>query len=256
MANVSGQFIWHDLMTSDTQAAGAFYTAVIGWTAADSGMPGAPYTIIAAGEDPVGGIMAIPPGDEGMPPCWTGYVGVDNVDAFTNRVVERGGKVWKAPRDIPGVGRFSVVADPQGAAFILFKGNSEFAPVARPMGTVGHFAWNELHAGEGESAFQWYAELFGWTADEAHDMGGFTYRTFRSGGDQAVGGMMTKMPDAPNPFWTYYVWAGDIDAAAARVKSHGGEVLMGPHEVPGGAWIVNCRDPQGAFFNLLGQREG
>lgn len=256
MANRMSRFVWHDLMTSDVDAAARFYAAVIGWSTEDSGMPGPPYLMLKSGDEMVGGIMAIPDGDAGMPPCWTGYVGVDNVDAFTHRVVERGGRVWKAPQDIPGVGRFSVVADPHGAVFILFRGSSPQGPAEQPMGTPGHFAWNELHAGEGESAFLWYAELFGWTADEAHDMGGFTYRTFRSGGDRAVGGMMTKMPDAPAPFWTYYVWAGDIDAAAGRVKSHGGVVLMGPHEVPGGAWIINCRDPQGAYFNLLGQREG
>ena len=110
-------FIWHDLMTTDTKAAEAFYKAVIGWTMADSGQPGGGYTVLMAGQAPVGGIMAIPEG-ETMPPCWTGYIGVDDVDAWTGKVAAKGGKVWKAPQDIPGVGRFSVVADPHGAAFI------------------------------------------------------------------------------------------------------------------------------------------
>lgn len=247
------KFIWHDLVTTDMKAAEEFYTAVTGWTATDSGMPGAAYTIVAAGEDPVGGIMPVPPG-ESMPACWTGYVGVDDVDAWTAKVVDKGGKVHKPAQDIPGVGRFSVVADPQGAVFILFRGTSDFAPPEKPMGTLGHFAWNELHAGDGSSALDWYRDLFGWSEEESLDMGGFTYHTFRTGGEAAVGGMMTRMPDTPGPFWTYYIWVGDIDIAASRVTGKGGKVLMGPHEVPGGAWIVNCVDPQGAFFNLLGQR--
>lgn len=254
MTSATGRFIWHDLMTTDTKAAEAFYTVVTGWTATDSGMPGAPYTILAAGEDAIGGIMAIPQGDAGMPPCWTGYVGVPDVDAYTDRIAKSGGKVWKAPRDIPGVGRFSVVADPQGAVFILFKGTSEFAPASRPMGAAGHFAWNELHAGDGEKAFDWYQYMFGWEKAEAHDMGGFTYTTFRTGDDAAVGGMMTKMAFEPAPYWAYYVWVADFDAAGERVKAHGGKVLMDAHEVPGGAWILACQDPQGAYFNLLGQR--
>lgn len=249
------KFVWHDLMTTDVAAAERFYGAVVGWKIQDSGMPGPAYSLLFAGDAMAGGIMAIPEEQKEMPPCWTGYIGVDNVDAGTKMVTDRGGKLWKGPQDIPGVGRFSVVADPQGAVFILFKGNSESPPPELPMDTPGHFAWNELMAGEAGEAANWYASLFGWTRDEAHDMGGFTYHTLKTGGETSSVGMMTKMPEMPVPFWGYYVWVSGIDAAADRVKANGGEVLMGPHEVPGGAWIINCRDPQGAYFNLLGTKE-
>lgn len=255
MRDAAGRFIWHDVMTGDTKGAEAFYTAVIGWRATDSGMPEAPYTILHAGDDPVGGIMAIQPGDTGMPPCWTGYIGVADVDAMTDKVAARGGKVWKAPQDIPGVGRFSVVADPHGAAFILFKGSSEFGPVTRPMGTVGHIAWNELHANDREEALSWYCDLFGWKPAERNQMTpDFIYQTVAMGTEAANGGMMTRMHFEPWPYWAYYIWAGDIDAAAGRVTAHGGQVMMGPHEVPGGAWILAARDPQGAHFHLIGSK--
>jgi len=249
-------FIWHDLMTTDIEAARRFYGAVAGWRIAESGIPGSGYLVLHAGDDPVGGIMAIPPGDDAMPPCWTGYVGVADVDAKAGQVAALGGAIVKAPQDIAGVGRFAVVADPQGAVFILFRGNSPEGPPARPMGTPGHFAWAELHADEATSAFAFYRAMFGWTPGVAHDMGGFVYQTFSTGGDGEAGGMMTKMEGTPGPFWSYYVWVGDIDAAVARVTAEGGTVLMAPHEVPGGAFIANCQDPQGAMFNLLGQRQG
>lgn len=248
------KFVWHDLMTTDVAAAERFYAAVIGWKIQDSGMAGPAYSVLFAGEDSVGGIMAIPEGQT-MPPCWTGYIGVNDVDAWTTKVTGKGGKVWKEPQDIPGVGRFSVVADPHGAAFILFRGNSAEGPVERPMDTPGHFAWNELMSGNASEALDWYSGLFGWTADEAHDMGGFTYHTLKTGGDTSAVGMMTKMPEMPVPYWSYYVWVEGIDAASQRVNANGGQVLMGPHEVPGGAWIINCRDPQGAYFNLIGTKE-
>ncbi|MFZ1681428.1 MAG: VOC family protein [Rhizobiaceae bacterium] len=254
MANSMSRFVWHDLMTTDVDAAARFYAAVIGWKSEDSGMPGPPYLMLKAGDDTVAGIMAIPPGDEGMPPCWTGYVSVADVDDFAARVAASGGKVWKQPADIEGVGRFAVVADPHGAVFILFRGNSPQGPAERPMDTPGHFAWNELMAGNGDEAAAWYAGLFGWDEDEAHDMGGFTYRTLRTGGATSSVGMMTKMPDMPIANWSYYTWVDGIDAAAGRVTANGGAVLMGPHEVPGGAWIANCRDPQGAFFSLIGTK--
>ena len=249
------KFVWHDLMTTDPKAAAAFYSAVIGWKAEDSGMPGQDYTILWSGKNMAGGMMAIPEDQKDMPPCWTGYIGVDDCDTWTRKVTDRGGKVWKAPQDIPGVGRFSVVADPHGAVFILMWGNSETPPPDLPMDTPGHFAWNELFAGDSKEAVEWYADLFGWTPDEAHDMGAFTYHTLKTGGETSSVGIMTKMPEMPVPFWGYYVWVGGINAAAGRVKANGGEVLMGPHEVPGGAWIINCRDPQGAYFNLLGTKE-
>ncbi|MGL4488789.1 MAG: VOC family protein [Rhizobiaceae bacterium] len=249
------KFVWHDLMTTDPKAAAAFYGKVIGWKIEDSGMPGPEYLMVHAGEHAVGGIMAIPEGQKDMPPCWTGYIGVDDVDVWTKKVADKGGKVHKDPQDIPGVGRFSVVADPHGAAFILFWGDSDEPPVELSMDTPGAFGWNELMAGNVDEATDWYSSLFGWTRDEAHDMDGFMYHTLKTGGVVSSVGMMNKMPDMPFPFWTYYTWVNGIDAAASRVTSNGGEILMGPHEVPGGAWIVSCCDPQGAFFNLIGSKE-
>jgi uncharacterized protein len=246
------KFVWHDLMTTDTKAAAKFYENVIGWRAADSGMPGTDYTLFHAGENMAGGMMAIPEAQAGTPACWTGYIGVDDCDVWTKKVTDKGGKLCNAPQDIPGVGRFSVVADPHGAVFILMQPSSDEAGPELPMDTPGHVAWNELMSGNVEEAKDWYASLFGWAKDEAHDMGGFTYHTFKTGGQTSSVGMMTKMPDMPMPFWTYYIWVGPIHAAAARVKDNGGQVLMGPHEVPGSAWIANCCDPQGAFFSLIG----
>jgi uncharacterized protein len=252
---MTNKFVWHDLMTTDTKAAAQFYSNVVGWKAEDSGMPEQDYTLFYAGDNVAGGLMACPEDQKGMPPCWTGYIGVDDCDTWTSKVVDKGGKVWKEPQDIPGVGRFSVVADPHGAVFILMADTSGQPAPELPMDTPGHFAWNELMSGDAGEAAGWYASLFGWTKDEAYDMGGFTYHTLKTGGETSSVGMMNKMPDMPVPFWGYYVWVGGIHPAAERVKANGGEVLMGPHEVPGGAWIVSCKDPQGAFFNLIGTKE-
>jgi predicted enzyme related to lactoylglutathione lyase len=249
-------FVWYDVMTSDTKGAAAFYRNVIGWSAQDSGMADRSYTILSMGPTMIGGLMPIPEEARAMGtrPTWTGYIGVDDVDAVAKRVTAAGGAVHRPPEDIPGVGRFAVVADPQGAGFMLFKGASEQTPTPSGPGTPGHVGWHELHAGDGAKAFAFYADLFGWTKGEAMDMGPMgVYQLFATGGSP-VGGMMTKTPDTPAPFWLYYFNVDAIDAAAGRVRDSGGQVVNDPMQVPGGSWIVQCRDPQGALFALLAQK--
>jgi uncharacterized protein len=64
--------------------------------------------------------------------------------------------------------------------------------------------------------------------------------------------MALKQPDAPQPHWLYYINVASVDAALARTAAGGGKVLMGPHQVPGGSWIVMGQDPQGAAFAVVG----
>lgn len=159
------------------------------------------------------------------------------------------------PRDIPNIGRFSVIADPQSAAFALFKplDSCEDQPVE--LGTPGRVGWHELLAADWEQALAFYNELFGWQKADAMDMGAMgTYQLFSAGGP-AIGGMFTKPPMVPARHWLYYFTVGDIDAAVERVKAGGGEILNGPMEVPGGGWIIQGKDPQGAMFALFGKRD-
>ena len=121
------------------------------------------------------------------------------------------------------------------------------------MDAPGRVGWHELLAADWEKALAFYGELFGWQKADA-DVGAMgTYQLFSAGG-QTIGGMVTKPPTVPVPFWLYYFNIGDIDAAAKRVTAGGGQILDGPLELPGGSWIVQCTDPQGAMFALEGKR--
>ena len=117
-----GAFGWTELMTTDAEAAKQFYTALFGWETEEApmevmeGMEGMKYTVIKVDGDPVGGLTGMPPECQGMPPCWGIYVTVDDVDATAGRVERLGGKLLRPPADIPNVGRFCVIQDPQGAA--------------------------------------------------------------------------------------------------------------------------------------------
>ncbi|MDQ2801380.1 MAG: serine hydrolase, partial [Pseudomonadota bacterium] len=212
------------------------------------------YTVLSAGETPVGGLMELPQRarDAGARPGWIGYVAVDDVDAVALRVRDAGGAIHRAAEDIPGIGRFAIVDDPQGATFTLFKAldAGETPPAAGA--TPGHVGWHDLQAADWEAAFAFYADLFGWTKAEAIDMGPMgIYQLFATGG-APVGGMMTKTDAMPAPGWTYYFNVDDTDTAVIRVKDAGGQVLNGPQQVPGGQWVAQCLDPQGAVFGMVG----
>ena len=254
MSTSHGEFVWYELLTTDVQAAAGFYRNVIGWSTQDMATPSGSYTILSVGQTGVGGLMALPSEalKMGARPGWIGYIGVSDVDTYVQRVIQAGGVVHRAAEDIPGVGRFAVVADPQGAAFVLFKGFSDQRPPQPPPGTHGLVGWHELHAGECASAFAFYSELFGWTQADAIDMGTMgIYQLFKTGAEP-VGGMMTKTAAMPVPLWLYYFNVDDFDAAVERVKANAGQVVNGPHQVPGGNWIVQCLDPQAAPFALVG----
>ncbi|HTY16623.1 MAG TPA: VOC family protein [Myxococcota bacterium] len=255
MTDPRPRFIWYELMTSDPDAAEAFYRAVVGWKTADAGQTGMRYTILSAGERGMGGLTALPAeaAAAGARPGWLGYVGVPDTDAAAKRIVEAGGAIHRPPDDIPNVGRFAVVADPGGAMFMLLTPlpRGDAPPPAEPT-TPGLVSWHELYSSIGqESAFRFYASQFGWETSELMDMGPMgKYRIFGADGVR-MGGMMDKPESAPASAWGFYVSVDGIDAAIDRIKASGGQVLMGPSEVPGGSWIVQAVDPQGAAFALV-----
>ena len=264
MSDSQGRFVWYELMTTDTAAAAAFYGKVVGWGSQDTQVSGTAYSMFTAGETPVGGLMDLPEDARkaGAGPMWLGYVAVDDVDGATDRAKSLGGRVHVPPRDVPNIGRFSVIADPQTAPLALFAPSGPRpSPAAEPgtpgrePGPPGRVGWHELLAGDRETAFAFYRALFGWEKADAVDIGAMgVYQLFSAGG-QTIGGMFTKPPMVPRPFWLYYFVVGDIDAAADRVRSGGGQVANGPMDVPGGGWILQGLDPQGAMFALLGRRD-
>ena len=128
-------FVWYELMTTDASAAEKFYKDVVGWKAQDMSQGDMKYTGLLAAGMPVAGLMTLPKDAcaAGAKPGWTGYIGVDDVDATAARVTKAGGKIHVPPTDIPNVGRFAMMADPQGAVFCLFKPRRRHAaPGGRP----------------------------------------------------------------------------------------------------------------------------
>jgi predicted enzyme related to lactoylglutathione lyase len=184
----------------------------------------------------IGGIMAQSEEERaaGVPPNWLGYVDVANVDESAKRVQQLGGKVLVPGTDIPDIGRFAVIADPQGAVLALYSSSnpSDAVPGRGP----GHFSWAELNTTDWKAAWKFYSELFGWKPTQS--MGGMSNAA-----------TMIKAP----AHWLHYVTVPNADEAAKQVVAKGGKVLNGPMDVPGGGRIAQCMDPQGGMFAVYAE---
>lgn len=257
MPDFQGRFVWYELMTTDVGGAKAFYGDVLGWTFKDVPMPGMTYTLAHAGDAQVAGLMDIPPDAKAMnvPPNWTGYVAVADVDASAAQLSGLGGKIVRPPEDIPGVGRFAIVTDPQGAYLALFRGDGD-GPTKPGQMQPGHVGWHELYTSDLEAGFAFYQAMFGWTLSRDMDMGPEMgpYRVFGKDGVD-LGGMMKQPPGFPASAWGYYFNVGDIDETVAKFTGGGGQVMNGPMEVPGPMWVFNGMDPQRAYVSMVGTRK-
>jgi predicted enzyme related to lactoylglutathione lyase len=254
MSSKANNFVWYELMTTDVAAAEAFYCAVIGWNAQHPEIGRQhQYTLVRIGENGVAGMMTMPEEavKAGGRPGWVGYIGVDDTDSKVGELAAKGCKIYKQPTDIPDVGRFAVVADPQGAVFMLFTPAGEAPADTLAPNAPGTVGWRELYAGDGATAFDFYAGQFGWTKGESMDMGEMGVYQLFAAGSHPVGAIMTKPANIPTPFWNFYFVVDEINAGLKRVTDHGGTVVMGPMEVPGGTLVAQCTDPEGLLFSLM-----
>ena len=116
-----GNFSLNELLTTDLASAKEFYGELFGWSFTETkNIYGNSYLVIHKGNTVIGGMMlkdGIVPDD--VPPLWDPYVSVDDVEASAKRVEKLGGEVVVPPTDIPNVGRFCVIRDPQGASLNL-----------------------------------------------------------------------------------------------------------------------------------------
>jgi predicted enzyme related to lactoylglutathione lyase len=258
MGNSHGDFIWYELIAPDPDAATRFYEAVTGWTIANPGNDGFDYREISAGSEHVGGMLKIDNdmAAHGAKPAWIGYIAVDDVDAAVAKVEAEGGRVTMPARDMEGIGRFAMVADPQGAPFYLMRPTP---PADRPdkqshafsVDRPGHVSWNELTTSDPAAARAFYGDLFGWSSDEFMPMGEMGEYRFLDHDGTRIGALCGTAP-GQQPKWRYFVRVASIGAAKDSIESNGGAVAMGPQEVPGGDHIIIAKDPQGAEFALVG----
>jgi predicted enzyme related to lactoylglutathione lyase len=235
-----GTFSWAELLTSDADAAKAFYTSVFGWEYRDNPLgDGQVYsTALRDGKD-VGALYA-----SEQPPHWNCYVTVESADAVAARAGELGATVAAEAFDVMDVGRMAVIVDPVGAALCLWEPKTHIG--ATLVNAPGALTWNDLITPDPADSARFYGDLFGWTTEEIPGANG--YRVIKNG-ERTNGGMMPldpRMGTTP-PNWMPYFGHEDIDRLLGEVGGLGGQVFNGPMRMPQGS-IAVLGDPQGAAF--------
>lgn len=245
-----GRFVWHDLMTTDLPTAVKFYRSLFPeWSlqAIPTGGPVAYHSIRANGLD-CGGICPIA-ADGGIPSHWLGYVAVDDCAAAVRRTESAGGRCLVPMMSVPGVGKFAVVADPQGAILKPFEIEKNVSLPATPRS--GQFAWDEVLAPDVSELRRFYESVFGWSSMETPIENTGVYSLFKVGQDNVAGGI--SMPDdSDHPaYWLPYLYADDLDQRSAQAASLGAVTCVPPQDIPGIGRFAVHTDPTGSNFALF-----
>jgi hypothetical protein len=190
-----------------------------------------------------------------IPPNWSFYVTVDDVDACAERASALGAKIQVPPQDIPTVGRFCGFFDPQGAFIAAITYSYEDMEGDGPdftkaFVTHGAFSWFELRVPDIDAAAAFYREVFGWNI-EAMDMPTGPYHIIKVG-EAGVGGIIS--PPAEHgvpPHWGAYVTVDDADVIAKAVVEAGGTVIVPPTDIPEVGRFTMFTDGQGAALAAI-----
>jgi predicted enzyme related to lactoylglutathione lyase len=233
---MAGVITWHELITSDVDAATRFYTELLGAELETADMGDFQYPMLKKGDRTHAGF--IKQEMEGVPSHWYPYVQVDDVDAKVEQAKGLGAQVYMGPASVADDLRFAVLADPQRAAFGLMSWSAE--------PPTGVFAWDELYAADVDEAVAFYGGLLGWGTSPSHlDW----YRLFDSG-EAHIAGLMKKPDEQPVAAWGTHFAADDVAASVARARELGATVLMEPTTDEQVGTYAMLADPTGAMFGL------
>jgi uncharacterized protein len=253
--HLPGTFSWPELATNDQDSAVAFYRGLFGWDVDDQPIgPDERYSIFKLRGLEVGAAYTMRAEEKqmGLPPHWNAYVTVANVDQSAERVKTLGGKVIVPPFDVFDMGRMAILQDPTGAVFQIWQANKSIG--ARLLGEPGSLVWTELTTSDPAAAEKFYVGMFGWKPKHSGPESSIPYTEFTvDGANYPSIGMMAKPPHMPPDmpsFWLPYFLVPDVDAAAEKAKSLGGQIHFGPHDIPGTGRFAVVADPQGAAFSV------
>lgn len=240
MTQQAGDFVWFELLTNDVDASVAHYTEVLGWKPRTMDMGDFEYKML--GRNDKGHCGVVKPQQRDVPSHWSAYIAVENVDATAAKVEKAGGKVLVPPTDLPSVGRFALIADPEGATLNIFAAND------RENASTG-FHWTELWCQEPKKTLAFYEAVLG-AKVETMQMPFGDYYTLSFGGDATGGAMKAPSPKIP-AHWLPYALVDDPDAAAERARSHGGALQGEVMNVDGVGRFAVLRAPNGAVLGVI-----
>jgi uncharacterized protein len=246
-----GTINWVDMVSTDLDAASAFYTGLFGWETEDMPMPGGDgvYRFFRLGGRDAAAAGSMPPemAAQGIPSHWNVWV-AGNADEVVEAARAAGGQVLMEPATLGPSGRLAMIADPGGAAVGVWQADQHIG--AGVVGEPGAMTWWEVNTRAFEDCKRFYGQVFGWTTEDlpAPDV---TYLTWKLG-DQTVGGMLEmneQWGEIPAHWMTYFA-VRDTDEAAKRATELGGSVGAPPFDTPYGR-IAVLADPSGGHFSVI-----
>jgi predicted enzyme related to lactoylglutathione lyase len=246
----AGTFCWADLSTNDIPAAKKFYGEIFGWKTEDMPTAMGPYAIAKVKGKDAAAIAGLDPKQK-MPPHWTNYFWVEDVEASAKKAASLGGKVVMPAMDADQAGRFAVIADPAGAMFCLWEQKKHMG--AAIWGEPGALNWAELMTRNVDACAKFYGKLFHWEPSTMDMPGGHKYTVFNDGKHQRAGmmAMPVEVPKAVPSNWVAYFTVASCDKTTAKIEKLGGKLAMPAMDVPNVGRFAMAFDPQGAAFAVL-----
>jgi predicted enzyme related to lactoylglutathione lyase len=241
-----GRFVWHDLLTTDVNAAKRFYGDLFGWRFEDTKRGDRPYVIARLASGPVAGLVDVS-GIADAGPQWLSFMAVVNIDKTIAAAQADGAKILVQPRDLP-LARAAVVADPQGAPLGLAQLRGSIPDPVQP--TAGHFFWQEYLARDAAKALEFYKRLAAYEPALSDSRLGVEYHVLK----KARGGAgLFQLPATAvdvQPNWLPYVLVDNPEALATRVTALGGRILVPAAPERRNRSLVVIADPSGAPLAL------
>jgi len=253
-----GKLVWFELVSSDPAKSKAFHADLLGWTVEPQEMAGMKFELAKAGGKEVATIRASE--DKKVKSHWVPFVSVPDVDAAVGSIEQNKGKVVKAAMDVPDIGRFAVVSDPNGAEFAVFKSAKSDDPDT-DQAKQGEFVWGENLTRSKKAqatALAFYPAAVGYVASSMDVVEGkkkskYDMVSFNgpSGAAKPRAGIVPAKPAALGGQWLPWVAVDDVDATVGKVKGLKGKVVTKPHDIPGVGRAAVVSDPTGAPLGLL-----
>lgn len=246
-----GQFSWVDLAAYDVAAARGFYESLFGWTTVDVDTHGGPpYAQFYLDGQRVAGLGQMPEEmkAQGVPPVWSTYINVDDIQQTVQKATELGGQVTMPVMPILDFGWMTFIQDPSGGNVGLWQKNTHAGSEA--VVVPGSFCWNELATRDSEAAKGFFANLLGWEYED-NPASPAPYAIIKNN-DVQIGGIMQMDEQWGNipPHWMTYFSVVDIDESVGTLKNLGGKVHVPTFEIPVGRMSI-VADPQGGTFTMI-----
>ncbi|WP_242011252.1 VOC family protein [Acetobacter fallax] len=251
-----GKIVYAQLTTPDLAQAKTFYGTLLGWTFKDIPVSRGHYAQAMAGGRNVAGFIEhpLPSGDAARhEPLWLPFISATDPDALAQTAQSWGGKILFRPRDIPGLGRETLIADPQGGVFAVIHSESGDPADSDTPTAQGEWIWSALLTGIPANAAGFYQKLFGYEVQTSQDPSSPLRYALESQGyaRATVNPLPPRLPANAPARWMSFVQVDSVGAAAEKVPQLGGKVLVEPHLDHNNCMIAIVSDPAGAVFGIM-----